>query len=543
MDSIIASEVAFLQGLLTSMILEYRFEGASFDVRTIDSRVRAEGLSFLTKTLPKFQRHIDACCASGRYTVFPGFRSHRDSVLPVFLYGALKHIFEDSGLLKSQPSAVAFAFLRQVNLLSYKLEQPFSDDQLRNAIKKFREVDSQCMNVSYTDRDIRDLRNFVSTLFESYTMSQFRHGPGITNGIKSNHDKWFGPVQWYANLDSVVPYEWSFPYYPVRRKPRLSGENKVLFVPKDSRGPRTIACEPREYMWYQQAFARSMMDQVSRYPFINFVDQGINRSLALQGSVDGSWSTIDLQDASDSVPYPLVKAIFPFGDSLMKCRTPVSLLPDGSKVYLNKYAAMGSALCFPVESVVFSAILFKFEREAGIRRSFVYGDDIAIQTKDLAGLSDWFRRFGVRVNLDKSFTAGPFRESCGGEYFHGVDVKPLRVRRLSLLSLVSYANSLYERGLHKSAEYIIENIPTKYGALDLIFRHPRTARGRWNSLLHREEIRVLRSSSKQKKLRDYEAYVRWLHTRQGEVFDFRASVVAESAQLKFSWGPRSAANA
>jgi len=128
---------------------------------------------------------------------------------------------------------------------------------------------------------------------------------------------------------------------------------------------------------------------------------------------------------------------------------------------------MGSALCFPIEAMVFTTVIFLGIQNALRRpltkkdiKSFkgqvrVYGDDIIVPVVYVADVVRALESFGFRVNTSKSFWTGKFRESCGKEYYDGEDVSIVRVRSLlptsrrdvgAVVSTVSLRNQLYKAG-------------------------------------------------------------------------------------------------
>jgi hypothetical protein len=146
---------------------------------------------------------------------------------------------------------------------------------------------------------------------------------------------------------------------------------------------------------------------------------------------------------------------------------------------------MGSALCFPIEEVVFLTVVFlglqrayrtRFTKLSHIKRYLgsvrIYGDDIIVPTDAVDAVRSTLRLFGFKVNTNKSFWTGKFRESCGKEYFDGEDVTIVRLRRQlpssqretdQMVSLVAFRNNAYRHGLWKTAgwidSYISEMIP------------------------------------------------------------------------------------
>lgn len=212
---------------------------------------------------------------------------------------------------------------------------------------------------------------------------------------------------------------------------------------------------------------------------VGFEDQGPNRILAHKGSLSGELATLDLSEASDRVSNQLVRVmlsnfphLFAGVDSTRSRRADV--LGHGV-IRLAKFASMGSALCFPIEAIVFSTLIFMGIQDVLNRpltsrdvMSFegkvrVYGDDIIVPVEYVPSVVSRLQTFGFKVNASKSFWTGSFRESCGRDYYAGEDVSVVRVRNLiptqrkdvkEILSTVSLRNQLYLAGLWKSAAYL-----------------------------------------------------------------------------------------
>jgi len=270
---------------------------------------------------------------------------------------------------------------------------------------------------------------------------------------------------------------------------------RVVQVPKTLKAPRTISVEPSYMMLRQQSIAKPLMYLLESgylgFKSIRFADQSVNRDLARTGSVDGSLSTIDLSDASDLVSLDVVRLIFQtcpsFLQLLLDSRTSRAELPDASQISLKKFASMGSALCFPIEAMVFFTItLASLVHQSGRRPSkkllgqlaakiAVYGDDIIVPTETADGVMEWLEAFGLRVNHNKSFTKGFFRESCGGDYYMGEDITPSYVRQWTdtidtrnprfVAACVSLSNQFYMKGLWHASQYLRDVVEAKTGAI------------------------------------------------------------------------------
>jgi hypothetical protein len=97
----------------------------------------------------------------------------------------------------------------------------------------------------------------------------------------------------------------------------------------------------------------------------------------------------------------------------------------------------------------------------------VYGDDIIVPVEYVFAVVSRLEAFGFKVNKNKSFWSGYFRESCGKDYYEGTDVTIVRVRHewptrqqdaIQVASLVSLRNQFYLRGLWQTVRFLDEQI-------------------------------------------------------------------------------------
>nr|QXV86436.1 RNA-directed RNA polymerase [Leviviridae sp.] len=302
---------------------------------------------------------------------------------------------------------------------------------------------------------------------------------------------------------------------------------KVRLVPKGICKKRVISMEPVVNQYYQFALFRGMDQWFRSHPemHINLQDQDLTRRKALRGSRDLSYSTIDLSSASDTVTLTLVKSLFRDLPEMWRymslVRTPEVELPDGRIIEIEKYAPMGSSLCFPVECIVFSAIASYACMTAGIPQNYqVYGDDIIIDSRAYTACVRLLTELNFIVNIEKSF--GPtssFLEACGIEAYRGHDVTPCRMsRRFDVVKLldgmspqqlegaIEFCNKLYDYGLYKCRRYLIQlttsvyqNVPFSVDPEKGIYHPDPCAFGckiRWNKRLQRREILIVTSHAK-----------------------------------------------
>lgn len=204
--------------------------------------------------------------------------------------------------------------------------------------------------------------------------------------------------------------------------------NRVCTVPKNAKTDRTIAIEPLLNGYIQRGLGKAIARKLKRVG-IDLNDQTKNQAFAKLGSIDGSFATIDLRAASDSVSYGLLDVLLPedWATALKLCRSPVGVLPDGSEIRYQKVSSMGNGSTFELESLIFWAIIQTLPFD-GERRICVYGDDLIVPTALSGLLIDRLSFLGFSTNLDKTFVKGPFRESCGKHYFRGDDVTPIYIR-------------------------------------------------------------------------------------------------------------------
>jgi len=125
---------------------------------------------------------------------------------------------------------------------------------------------------------------------------------------------------------------------------------------------------------------------------------------------------------------------------------------------------MGNGYTFELETLVFCAIVHGVTKLIPGRDFFVYGDDIVIPKKSFRDVVAALEVFGFTPNKKKTFASGPFRESCGGDYFMGYNVRPFQVKTLdtSLDALRALHNGFVRSGLLLAAKHVASEIPRTY---------------------------------------------------------------------------------
>lgn len=436
---------------------------SEFDITYTLNRVRCEGFSFLSKTLPKFVKSVLYALEKGSFSYydFTGFR--RRGLFPDFLRCKLERIFDSSGFpLVSEASAQALKEIRCFCEYFYKTVITDVDSPPTDQFCEEDRVLDDTLDIPFLEQLRRDFATYFRKIHDStvdhvLTVCPPRFGPGTFSG-KNNY-----PYPWHLRKFSKVgphkdfrSYGWacSTKAFGVRYTQPFETEpdvrfNELLFVPKDSRGPRAIVREPASLLRFQMSFndfMRSRLEQDSYYR-VNFASQETNRRLAMHSSVSKEWSTLDLEHGSDRTSFRAMRILFrnsPLKKFIMTS-TRTCHLPDRSPIQLKKLAGMGSGLTFPCMSLLIYLSIVRSISNHGIpykvaqRLVYVYGDDIVVPRRfheiAISGLS----RVGYRVNSSKSYANSHFRESCGADYYNGYDVSPVRLK-------LANAGLVYRRG-------------------------------------------------------------------------------------------------
>jgi hypothetical protein len=475
------------------------------ELGVIRDRFCREGVSFLTKQLPRFGKALDSALSKGTLLSIEGFKKPPGSAIPKLFGWLTSKVLDVTGRELDTPCPIALKHFRQLVYFLYKLEIPYEANAAQAVIDTFIQTEADIKAIKWAEMDdkvedwINGARDFVTRVVSPLDPTRIkpRHGPGaVATGESTLKKSFFKRI--YSKLEPVYPFmewmrfnlnhvaqSWEADQNTLILEERATA--KVVLVPKDSRGPRLISCEPLEIQWIQQGLGRALQKQIeeSRWTVghVNFTDQTINRRLALVGSLHSQWVTLDMKEASDRVSVKLVERLFnghPFLlQAMMACRSEATLLPNGTELPLDKFAPMGSCLCFPVESLVFYALAVSAIRQQtgkswrkAMKSVYVYGDDIIVRREDYPHLLSQMPKVGLMFNDGKCCTARFFRESCGCDAYVGVDVTPVRLKTLwshrrsdpnALVSYVALYNAMYGLGYHSVAETTKQLVTETYG--------------------------------------------------------------------------------
>jgi len=245
--------------------------------------------------------------------------------------------------------------------------------------------------------------------------------------------------------------------------------NKIAFVPKTAKTERTIAVEPLLNGYLQLGVEHLLRSRLKRVG-IDITDQSKNQVLAREGSLysEDPWVTIDLSAASDSISTELCRNLLPpdWFYLLDQLRSKSYKL-NGTFAQYHKFVTMGNGFCFPLETLLFGAACHAAAKAAGRKPEFsVYGDDIICRQSVSSTLITLLGVMGFRANLDKTFLSGPFRESCGADWFEGEDVRPITLDYAfdSVESIFKFVNICGSKGVWRDTfsqanDFLVSLIP------------------------------------------------------------------------------------
>lgn len=329
-----------------------------------------------------------------------------------------------------------------------------------------------------------------------------RCGPGAAVGASgtSHYSKMYSGELTYGDPQILDIYRADLSMWPeescaelIRQEnfgsPKLVRTSRSSFVPKTMKTSRMISVEPTLNMFYQLGLGEIITKRLKRFFGIDLSTQtSINRYLAYIGScVDATFgdgfATIDLSSASDSISLQLVSMCVPpeWLSAILELRsrtTTVELLGKEFDDELYMVSTMGNGFTFPLQTAIFASIaaaaismsdhVLSRPRGWGLNRPgmfSVFGDDIIVPAKCFERTLSLLRLLGFTPNSEKSFGSGSFRESCGHDYYHGHNVRPVFLRKMDtdtdlmvITNLLVEWSARLEIPLPNTIEFCIRNL-------------------------------------------------------------------------------------
>lgn len=503
------------------------FTSFAYSVDKIIYHIEARGIRCLLVTLPDIGKVFDKGLSSRSFDweTYEGV-CRRDCFSHKNLRWTFKSIFSgEDGRMWDDVTPEKIFFLRCLLNFFKKLEKDCPPNTVKEAVNDFIAIDSELREPSgswFSDHWVpcsfrfgdvaflkathprgRKLWSIVDDVFTAIVpMHQVdrlgirpKHGPGAVADQQTGNDKYSFP-HWPTKLESVFPAT----LYAMHREDLLFTEEltltlspkeppaRLIAVPKTFKGPRLIASEPIAHQFLQQGLMKWLRLNLSPLlgTTINFQSQEPSRAAALLASRRGDLATVDLSSASDRLSCWTVERAFKSNQDLLRClhavRTRIITDATGSvndlSLRMKKFAAQGSAVTFPVQSIIYAglaiaACLFdenldptrrNIRRVAG--RIRVFGDDIVIPRRCVPVLALMLDSLQLKVNVHKTHHQGSFRESCGMDAWRGHNVTPLYIRNLGwtkspekIQSWIDVTNNAYKMGLWEVSTYMDSCIP------------------------------------------------------------------------------------
>lgn len=183
--------------------------------------------------------------------------------------------------------------------------------------------------------------------------------------------------------------------------------------------------------------------------------QEFHKLTAMHASKTQKQATLDMSKASDSFTWDHIERLVPESwHKVLKAVRTEKILVGKDEVTLSSFMLMGSGHTFPLQTILFYALSQAAINLCGVHgKAYVFGDDIIMPTPVARPFAKAMAHLGFTINTDKSFWTGKFRESCGGDYYDGWDVRPAmpegtyeRVPRIELCAFYfKVVNSLLKR--------------------------------------------------------------------------------------------------
>lgn len=369
---------------------------------------------------------------------------------------------------KFRSDFLATKFLSKATFLSLKR------DKRKVAIEKFREAEELCrLTNQHGFRPqriktsvgewlhyaiIRKIDTVLGEFDPDEWIERSNWGPGSTldvTGVDTSSVKKFrsetGTTRALYDLMKGF-YAFLYPTWDLSNQ-QIHDGNKIVTVPKNSKTDRTIAIEPGLNIWFQLGVGKMIRRRLRRVG-IDLNSQDRNQQLSKVGSRTNHLASVDFSMASDTISLSTVEALLPpRWFSVMNILRSKSGRLGKEPVRYEKFSSMGNGFTFELETLIFWAIASSCCEVRGCDRSeiSVFGDDVIIPSASYQLFKETCEFYGFRVNDQKSFSDGPFRESCGSYWFDGQSCKPFFLREVigSIHEKLKVANGIRRTSHHK----------------------------------------------------------------------------------------------
>lgn len=331
------------------------------------------------------------------------------------------------------------------SILSKSPNVPLGIDRASVALNSFYEAEKTCAEANlrlvgekpswfriFRDR-LRSVLGPCDRRALDYIEARMSHGPGATTGVPG----WgsIGPMKFENELhltQSLIPFAKVLMgprWHELYNSPFIVVDgNRFTTVPKNAKTDRGICVEPTLNLYGQKGIGAFIRKRLKHFS-IDLNSQENNQDMARRAFKEGL-CTIDLSMASDTMCRELIWQTLDLEwvELLTMFRSPVTQMPDGTCVKLEKFSSMGNGFTFELESLFFFSLARTIVPREEWDRISVFGDDIIIPAQHAHPFIEALNFLGFKTNGAKSYLAGNFFESCGTDWFKGLNVRPFYLR-------------------------------------------------------------------------------------------------------------------
>jgi len=311
----------------------------------------------------------------------------------------------------------------------------------------------------------------LCTLFAGFTPFRTLRFAHHGNGAASNSDS---PLWKKLRLLSATPsvaqprfmllyetLEGDLPPLEVNPAERYGTVEKTYVI------RRPIGIQPSLNLYYQLGTGGWMKSQLRQIWGIDLRDQERNRSLAKEASLFDDIVTVDLTSASGLIARDMVRFLFNYDPDFLAwledLRVEYCDYPGSGEFLSTRFSAMGNGYTFELETAIFGAAIRAIYSHLSIPlvpgNWSVYGDDMIIVKQAYPLLQELLQFLGFKVNTSKTFSDGPFRESCGADFYNGKPVRNFFYKgdldhETNISDFIKVLNGYYRRYLESETKQV-----------------------------------------------------------------------------------------
>jgi hypothetical protein len=332
---------------------------------------------------------------------------------------------------------------------------PTSIDKSAVAIDKFKKSEEVCkqtnerlsnffsgniplpsdvyLAIHYARETIREILGPLTRADLRFAESKMRFGPGATTSLSGvvTQGKKYSRLEIDATPRLVSFRAFCFPelWGQIVSHINVTQASRLTTVPKNAKTDRVICIEPDLNIFVQLGTGALLREKLRRFG-LDLNTQVTNQQLA-KLAVELGLCTMDLSAASDTISREVIWGLLPDEWCQLLHYSRVDKTRVGTEeIELHKWSSMGNGYTFELETLVFLGVIIGCCKAAGVTTDCVtvYGDDLIFPDEIRGDVERTLTFLGFSVNREKTFGKGRFHESCGTDWFDGVNVRPFFFR-------------------------------------------------------------------------------------------------------------------